>query len=264
MCYKHTRLPSFSIWRIGRILSILMEHLSFRKHSGQCVLWTVIFLSSLFWLDPARAATTQEAQVWLPVYLTAPLGEKMIGYFELNPRIGIADSDGEFDQLLVRPALGYQLTKTISLWLGYAWVTNYRPEFRSEQRIYQQLLYVKRFSRFSLVSRSRLEERIIQDAEGTGVRIRSMLRVNLPLDTAKLWAFVLYDEPFFNLTTVGNGPAGGFDQNRLFVGFNRRISDQIRIDLGYQNQIINTRESGPGNVVNHIALVQFFVNYVKW
>lgn len=206
----------------------------------------------------ARATTDFDGQYWVPFYLTFPLSDTWKGYFEVNPRVG--DSLSEFDQLLIRPALGYVVTPRLSLWQGYAWVTNYRPEFRGEHRIFQQLVYTRKFSSFHIMNRSRLEERIIQRGQGTGIRARTMLRANIPLESAPLWSFVVYDEIFVNLTTVGNGPLGGFDQNRLFLGFNRTLTPEIKMDIGYQNQAINNRSDGLVNRVNHILLIQIFVN----
>ena len=56
----------------------------------------------------------------------------------------------------------------------------------------------------------------------------------------KQWSFVLYDEIFVSLNAARNGPRSGFDQNRLFVGLNRKINRYVSMDIGYQNQSINT------------------------
>ncbi|MBS0152220.1 MAG: DUF2490 domain-containing protein [Nitrospira sp.] len=49
------------------------------------------------------------------------------------------DDVTNIDQLLLRPALGYQLTENLSLWQGYAWVGHFnqphtppRPAFFQE------------------------------------------------------------------------------------------------------------------------------------
>jgi uncharacterized protein DUF2490 len=70
---------------------------------------------------------------------------------EVNPRFG--DDVSELDQLILRPAVGYKLNDHFPLWQGYAWVGNYQPSFREENRLYQQLLYVANFhsSKFSVV-----------------------------------------------------------------------------------------------------------------
>ncbi len=205
------------------------------------------------------AATQHDGQLWFPFYLTAPLTDRVLGYFEVNPRYG--GNISEIEQLILRPALGYQLTPTFSLWQGYAWVTNYQPSFREEHRIFQQATYSRPFPSFRLLSRTRLEERWIQDSLGTSLRAREMLRLMVPVSGSELWAVVLYDEIFVNLNSIKNGPESGFDQNRAFIGINRTINRHLNIDVGYQNQLLNTRAAGLVNRSNHIILIQTFINF---
>lgn len=220
------------------------------------VTWTLATGAGL----EARAGSTvnQDFRLWSPVYLTFPLSHSLIGYMEVNPRFG--GDVSELDQILLRPAIGYKLTDHLSLWQGYAWIGNYQPRFSEEHRVFQQLLYKRTFPIVKLLSRSRLEERIIDNADGTSVRARTMLRGEFPLWQAPDWAIVVYDEIFVNLNAVGNGPDSGLDQNRFFLGMNRRFTDQFNMDLGYQMQALNNRSSGLINQINHIILLQFFIN----
>jgi hypothetical protein len=89
-----------------------------------------------------------------------------------------------------------------------------------------------------------------------------MLRGMYPLPSAPAWALVVYDEIFVNLNTVGTrGPAAGFDQNRFFLGINRTFSTQFDVDVGYQNQLLNSRSIPElSNQMNHTILIQFFIN----
>jgi hypothetical protein len=57
--------------------------------------------------------TRSDFRLWTPVYLTVKLPSKFIAYMEVNPRIG--DDVTNIDQLLLRPAIGYQLTEHLSL-----------------------------------------------------------------------------------------------------------------------------------------------------
>jgi len=121
-----------------------------------------------------------------------------------EPRFG--DDISELDQLILRPAVGYKLNDHFPLWQGYAWVGNYQPSFREENRVYQQLLYRRKFPFVKVLSRTRLEERFIDNSDGTAVRARTMLRGDFPLPDAPEWAIVVYDEIFVNVNAVGNGP----------------------------------------------------------
>ncbi len=211
----------------------------------------------------------QDFRVWTPVFLTAKLPSSFLAYMEVNPRFADLDDVGHIDQLLLRPALGYQLTDNLSIWQGYAWVGNFNQKhtppqspFFEESRIFQQILYTRKFESFKIVSRTRLEERWIEHADGTAVRFRTMLRGIYPLPIAPEWALVGYEEVFVNLNTVGTrGPAAGFDQNRVFVGINRTFSSYVNVDLGYQNQLLNSRSvPNLANQMNHMILLQFFIN----
>jgi hypothetical protein len=206
----------------------------------------------------ADSTVNQDFRLWTPVYLTVPLSSSFIGYMEVNPRFG--DDISELDQLLLRPAVGYKLTDHLSLWQGYAWVGNYQPSFREEHRVFQQLLYRRKFPFVKVLSRSRLEERFIGNTDGAAVRARTILRGDFPLPNAPEWAFVVYDEIFVNVNSVGNGPESGFDQNRFFLGMNREFTKYFNMDLGYQMQALNNSQPGHINQINHIILLQFFIN----
>ena len=206
----------------------------------------------------AASTVKQDFRLWAPIYLTVPLSTSFIGYMEVNTRFG--DDVSELDQLILRPAIGYKLTDHISLWQGYAWIGNYQPRLTEEHRVFQQLLYKETFPFVKITSRSRLEERIIERTDGTAVRARTVLRGDFPLPKIPDWAFVLYDEIFVNLNTVGSGPEAGFDQNRLFLGMNHQFMKQFNMDVGYQLQATNNRQSGLINQINNIILLQFFIN----
>jgi hypothetical protein len=116
------------------------------------------------------------------MFLTVKLPASYIAYMEVNSRFADLDDAGHIDQLL-RPALGYQLTENLSIWQGYGWVGNFNQRhtlpqspFFEENRIYQQINYAFKFESFKFLSRTRLEERWIEHADGTAVRFRTALR----------------------------------------------------------------------------------------
>ena len=176
---------------------------------------------------------------------------------EVHPRFG--DNVSEFNQLVVRPVLGYQLTDHLSIWQGYTWVGTYQPRYTQEHHSIQQLIYRRNFSSFELFSRFMLEERVIGGADGIGLRARTLMRIDVPIPQAPEWAFVLYDEVLVNVNSVRNGPQEGFDENRFVVGMNRQVTEQISVDFGYQMQAQNRASAGLVNQMNHILLVQFFI-----
>lgn len=219
--------------------------------------------------------TQSDFRLWTPVYLNIKLPAGFLAYMEANPRLG--DDASMLDQLLLRPALGYQLTDNLSIWQGYGWVGNFNQKhtppqspFFQENRIFQQAIYTQKLSSVNFMSRTRMEERWIEHSAGTALRFRQMFKVSYPLPMAPEWSLVGYDEIFINLNSVdtiddarrgGKAPGAGIDQNRFFLGVNKKFNQYFNVDIGYQNQMLNSRtKDGNANLVNHILLLQFYFN----
>jgi hypothetical protein len=223
------------------------------------------------------ATSKEDFRLWAPVFLTVSLPNKFIAYMEVNTRIG--DDVTNIDQLLLRPAIGYQLTDNWSIWQGYAWVGNFNQKptpqipsnFVGENRIWQQATYTRNFESFKFMARTRMEERWIDHTSGTALRFRQMFKLTYPLPMAPDWALVGFDEIFITLNSVDSydsvkngsskGPGAGIDQNRLFLGINKTFTSWLNVDLGYQNQMINNRIlEGNANLINHILMINFYIN----
>lgn len=239
--------------------------MSFRIHvvdlGCRYVILIWIFSLILFTADMKKTANagSDDFQIWSPVYLAYSYTDNIQGWYEVQPRFG--ENASQVNQLLLRTALGYRVTKHWSLWQGYAWTPGFEPGFVNENRIYQQMVYTQGFQAVDVMSRTRLEQRWIQHVSGTAVRFRTLLRGRFPLDDARIWGLVTQNEIFFNLNSPTNGPEGGFDQNRFFLGLNKKINVHLSVDGGYQLQAINTDESSPFDTLNHILLIQFFLNW---
>jgi len=197
------------------------------------------------------AAVESDGQGWFLATARGPIARDWRLYLEAQPRI---DGDG-LRQLILRPALGYQVTSVWSLWQGYGWTPSLDP-FTGENRIFQQSLVETPRGElpFALTNRTRLEQRWIEDASGVSLRARHMLRAVLPIDAAPAWALVAYDEPFVTLNTTTRGPAAGFDQNRAFFGLSRTLGAGMRLEFGYLNQFVET-PSGTPDLLRHVALL---------
>ena len=221
--------------------------------------WVGIVLVLSVALPQRVSAGAHDFQIWTPVYLTVNFSDKIQGWYEAQPRFG--DDASQVNQLLLRTALGYRVADHWSIWQGYAWTPNIEPKFKTENRIYQQLLYIQKFPALKIMSRTRLEQRWIKDVSGTAVRFRTLLRGQVPLGDQGRWSIVGQDEIFFNLNSPTNGPDSGLDQNRLFVGINRVMNEHLNVDAGYQFQSINTSESGIFNDKRSILLIQAFLTW---
>lgn len=201
-------------------------------------------------------AVSQQFQGWTPAYLNLAFNDRVNGWYEVQPRF----SEDGVSQLLLRTALGYRFYGRWSAWLGYAWTPSLQPNFRTENRIFQQLLYSDDFWFGHLMSRTRFEQRWIGNTSGVALRARTLLRDQIPISDDEKWRVVAQDEVFVNLNSPKGGPVSGFDQNRLFFGINRVVNEHLNVDVGYQFQYLNRREPGFPDDVNHVLLIQLFFN----
>jgi len=182
-----------------------------------------------------RPALEHDAQSW--TLLTAwGRKERFRWYAEAQPRVSL--TQGRFDRLLLRPAIGVQVSPDVSLWAGYAWTPLFNPGFRDEQRPFQQVLIEQRFGVVSLVNRARVEERFIANTSGPSFRLRHMVRAVVRFSADSPWGVAAYDELFVTVNSVVGGPQAGLDQNRAFLGVNYRFSPQWQLEGGYLNNFV--------------------------
>jgi hypothetical protein len=203
------------------------------------------FLFSLLYSLPGLAAGVQDDRVWLNINVNGPTADpRWRWYAELQPRW--RDEAGTLDQTIARTALYYSLTKQSSLWFGYAHVITEpanRPDF-DENRLWQQYLYnFSPVDGIAVQSRSRLEQRWIENSHETGHKFRQMLRFTVASGLHPSLAWVAFDEYFVNLNNTDYGARKGFDQNRLFLGANWAFDDKTKMELGYLNQRVNTTQA---------------------
>lgn len=172
------------------------------------------------------------------------------------------DNSSKFSQSLIRPGLGYQLTDTTSIWVGYAWAPTSTPYVRvpfDEQRLWQQVMWRDKFSWGSLTARSRLEERWApRVGDVMAVRYRQLIKASIPLSFAPGYSYIIQDEAFVSLNESDWIPRRGFDQNRFFTGIGYAFNKNITGEVGYMNQYIIRRGA---NLMDHILSVNLFLNY---
>ena len=148
------------------------------------------------------------------------------------------DAIGDLEQLLLRTGVGKNLTDgNNNLLLGYGFIRseNYTSEedkiVFNEHRIFQQFITKQTIGKLGLQHRYRFEQRFVED--DFKLRFRYFLGISYPL-TDQLY-LSSYNEIFLN--TVQNA----FDRHRLYGGLGYKLSDRIKIELGYMNQfLINT------------------------
>lgn len=106
----------------------------------------------------------------------------------------------------------------------------------------------------------RVEQRFrTSGGDDVGVRLRVLLRGQVPLVRDRTWHLVLWDELVVPLSDADWGQRAGFDQNRIFLGLAwQAIPTTLRLELGAMHQWIvrDTRDTG-----NVIAALNAFVGW---
>lgn len=222
--------------------------------------YTSIFIALVFIFSnlSAFAHSHQEDDLglWINNNISLPITEKTYTSFQISPRL--LDNITDFSQFILHSAIGYKFNKNFSILQGHAWSNAYIPRIRREQRIYQEFIYEKDFSKFNLENRLRLDERFIQNAGSFSFRPRYRLKASFPFGKNKDWSIVAFDELFVNLTSSESGPQRGIDQNRIFIGLAKNISKNVSVEGGYQLQHINS-PAPKIDKFNHFILFNFNV-----
>ncbi len=223
------------------------------------------FILALLFAQNSNATTQGDFQTWFNATVMGNFKKKDHArsrfkyWLENQERFG--ESTTHLTQLLLRPGVGYELTKDLSIWLGYAWIYTGKPLTTSpyeEDRIWQQLLWVKKFARFTFTSRTRTEQRFLENAPKTAYRFRQLLKFAIPMKHHPTWSWVFSDEIFIHKNNFIGRPNRGFDQNRAFAGLGYRFNTQIVGEFGYMNQYI--RRVGVPNFCANIASINLIVN----
>ncbi len=204
---------------------------------------------------PARALDVDH-EGWFQVTGTGPIAGPVRGFFEVQPRIGERNDSGDVDMrlLIVRAALGIEVLPHWSLWAGYGYTPTFHPD-RDEHRVFQQSLYERPLGPLNFSLRTRLEQRGFEDAEHASLRLRNQVRFAYPLPRWPRLSLVTADEFFVNLNTVTDAPVSGFDQNRYFVGLSYQLTQHVRVEVDYLNQIVNGRH-GREDTLRHNGFLQ--------
>jgi hypothetical protein len=219
----------------------------------------------------AAEEVDDNAHLWLNYVGTHPLGDGPWA-LHLESQIRRADFGEDWQQLLLRAGLVYNLSPNLSAALGYGYVKTYPyGDFPAlddfpEHRIWEQVSYTHKFLELEWQHRLRLEQRFIGELSplsGGGYdvadyryenRVRYMLRTTIPISSDKRTYIALWDEVFFNFG--GNVKGNHFDQNRAFIGLGHKVTDSTRVELGFLEQTLQKRG---GKVWEHNHTVALWI-----
>ena len=222
---------------------------------------------TLFLLLPTIviADTETKSSAWFMSLNRFQFTEAYRGFLDIQPRFNVDDvpggNNGDIDTLLIRGALGYQLNPNIGLYQGYAIIPTYDPT-KVEHRSFQELLAKQKLNDAAmLVHRMRFEQRFLEGIDDTSLRFRYFARFTYPLKQIhENLSLAINEEVFIHLNDTDNGPQSGFNQNRLFIGLNYRVSKRFAFETGYQNQFV-AGQNKADDVVNHIAFFGMQTNF---
>lgn len=179
------------------------------------------------------APAEHDTQQWTQVVATVSLADKWLTHLEAQSR-WFEDVQAH-DQLIIRYALGRRLSRSVTIWGGHAWTPRtFEDGWTHEQRIWEQLSATfPTVGAWTPSIRIRQEQRFLDGWADNSHRLRMMGRAVRPVDAEKLWSIVAWNEAMVTLDETENGPAQGFDQNRLFAGVLRKLSEQAGFEWGY-------------------------------
>jgi hypothetical protein len=179
------------------------------------------------------APTVHDTQLWTQVVATVKLSQKWLTHLEAQSRWS-EDLQGH-DQLIIRNAIGRRLSPRVTVWGGHAWTPRTLEEgWAHEQRIWEQLSATfPAVGAWTPSMRIRQEQRFLDSWGDVSHRLRMMGRAVRPVDAEKLWSIVAWNEVLITLDETENGPAQGVDQNRLFAGVLRKLSNHAGLESGY-------------------------------
>lgn len=219
---------------------------------------SLAFAAALF--VGATAQAESDFQTWTAVLVSGRPVEnsRLLVWFDGHARFN--DDSSDLGVTILRPGLGWRVSDKLDLWAGYARVVSRADGLADveENRAWQQATYpVTDLVGGRLTGRSRLEQRFRETGDDTGWRLRQFFRWERRFAGSR-WSPVVANEVFFNFNDADWGQRSGFDQNRLFIGGAYRLSEKVRLEGGYLNNILNT--AGPGTQTNHNTFLWLFLS----
>lgn len=186
--------------------------------------------------------------MWLGTFGKKSLTESSSFWSEVQLRYN--SDNGTMRQTLFRGGWLQKVSDSHEFGLLFGYIqTGLQKEYRPTlQHIYQS----KVFSETNWSLRSRLELRDLENNSETSIRYRLMMRVQRPVSSD--WSFVIWDEPFINITEEEWTGSRVFERNRFFVGF-RFPYKSLTLETGYLNQYVPRKT----DTSEHLLVV--YINY---
>lgn len=198
------------------------------------------FISLLLIVGASNITFSQKTDVgnWFMYFGNQKINDKWSFWNEVQYRN--YNFAGDLEQLLLRTAIGYNLTENNNtIYLGYGFIrsepyiagTN-NKRVVNEHRIYQQFMTKQSIGRISLTHRYRFEQRFI--GEIFKLRLRYFLSAQIPLNNASLIPKTFYLSAYNELFAQVKSPI--FDRDRFYGGLGYVINPSLRLEIGFLQQ----------------------------
>jgi len=204
-------------------------------------------------LPAAAAAQSEDGELWINTAVSGPIAKDVQLSFDASARF--SDANTRQPARVIRPMIGYQVSKRVGVWVGYTRVEQF-PDGRApaiENRVFEQLSWnVGRIGIASISARTRLEQRFFENGLGSALRARQLVRIAVPVGGTKI-SVIATTEPFVTLRTDVMGARHGVEQWRNTIGCAVSLSPNLSVEVGYLNRYI-VHDTAPDGI-DHIIPV---------
>lgn len=221
--------------------------------------WTLFASAAMVAIaQPARAE--EDVQGWVAATANGTVRGDLFLWMEGQFRL--TDDVGGGSQTILRPGVGGRIGRDAHAVAGYAYVRTDPAgsgAITHEHRPWQQIQFAPirhGDGTPAVISRTRLEQRMVEGRGETGWRLRQFVRAQVPVAKEGAVQAVAFTEGFFNLNSTDWGVRDGVDQWRTFVGIGFPVADRVRMEPGYLNQRVF--RAGEDRT-NHVLSTSLFV-----
>jgi hypothetical protein len=187
---------------------------------------TAVLLSAV----PALASNDEAAELWLNPSATVDLDDSSSFEFETAQRLRDSE-DGRSDTYFYRAWLNRDVAADVTLSGAIERRVNTDGD-ADETRVMQQVSTSRGIWR----TRLRLEQRFVDDADRTGLRLRPRVGLSVPIGASDRWRFKSDAELFLTLVSTNKGADHGLTALRTQIGFSYRVSERLTLSAAYLRQ----------------------------
>jgi hypothetical protein len=197
----------------------------------------------------AQTSAEDQLGAWYMYFFNMRFGKSQFG-IQGDYQFRFWNWGSDLEQILLRTGVTYRPKNAdIMFTLGYANITTGAfgdsDATFNESRMYQEALFPQKIgSRFLLTHRIRYEQRWVE-GQDFRTRYRYNLFLNVPLNNTQLAAktvyVAFYNEIFINgQQSIGDGlTVEYFDRNRTYLGLGYGLRNNLRLQVGWMNQMTN-------------------------